>query len=78
MPAYTLHATFTNAELGPQEMLEIGTIFEGRGYYLSYFVEPEDYERYLPIIQQMIDSFEIVESGNSNTDEDEDDEDDED
>jgi hypothetical protein len=58
--------------------LEIGTIFEDEVYYLSYFADPQDYERYLPIIQEMIDSFEIEGSGNNEDNNDDDDNDDED
>ncbi len=74
MPAYTIVATYTDPTLGPRMTLEIGTIFEDEVYYLSYYADPQDYERYLPIIQEMIDSFEIEGSGN-NEDDDDDDED---
>jgi hypothetical protein len=77
MSAYTIEATYTDPALGPRMTLEIGTIFEDEVYYLSYFADPQDYERYLPIIQEMINSFEIEGSGN-NEDDDDDDNDDED
>jgi hypothetical protein len=77
MPAYTIEATYTDPALGPRMTLEIGTIFEDEVYYLSYFADPQDYERYLPIIQEMINSFEIEGSGN-NEDDDDDDNNDED
>jgi hypothetical protein len=78
MPAYTIEATYTDPVLGPRMTLEIGTIFEDEVYYLSYFADPQDYERYLPIIQEMIDSFEIEGSGNNDDDVDDDDDDEED
>ena len=70
MPAYTIVATYTDPTLGPRMTLEIGTIFEDEVYYLSYYADPQDYERYLPIIQEMIDSFEIEGSGNNEDDDD--------
>jgi hypothetical protein len=78
MPAYTIEATYTDPALGPRMTLEIGTIFEDEVYYLSYFADPQDYERYLPIIQEMINSFEIEGSGNNEDDDDDNDNDDED
>jgi hypothetical protein len=76
MPAYTIVATYTDPTLGPRMTLETGTIFEDEVYYLSYFADPQDYERYLPIIQEMIDSFEIEGSGTNDDDDDDDDNDD--
>jgi hypothetical protein len=73
IPAYTIVATYTDPTLGPRMTLEIGTIFEDEVYYLSYFADPQDYERYLPIIQEMIDSFEIEGSGSNEDDDDDDD-----
>jgi hypothetical protein len=78
MPAYTIVATYTDPTLGPRMTLETGTIFEDEVYYLSYFADPQDYERYLPIIQQMIDSFEIEGSGNNEDDDDDDNDDNDD
>lgn len=76
MPAYTIEATYTDPALGPRMTLEIGTIFEDEVYYLSYFADPQDYERYLPIIQEMINSFEIEGSGNNEDDDDDNDDED--
>jgi hypothetical protein len=78
MPAYTIVATYTDPTLGPRMTLETGTIFEDEVYYLSYFADSQDYERYLPIIQEMIDSFEIEGSGTNDDDDDDDDNDDND
>jgi hypothetical protein len=78
MPAYTIVATYTDPTLGPRMTLETGTIFEDEVYYLSYFADSQDYERYLPIIQEMIDSFEIEGSDTNGDDDDDDDNDDND
>jgi hypothetical protein len=52
----------TNPDSGePRKMLEIGTLFEGKGYYLEYFADLEDYGNYLPTVLEMIGSFNIVE-----------------
>jgi serine/threonine-protein kinase len=60
MFAYAFEITYTDPEFGPQNMLEIGTIFDNRVYYIQYFADPPIYQKYFPIVERMIESFQIV------------------
>ena len=60
MPAYSLEVTYMDPEFGPQNMLEVGRIFENRVYYIQYFADPPIYQKYFPIVQRMIESFQIT------------------
>jgi eukaryotic-like serine/threonine-protein kinase len=60
IPAYAFEITYTDPEFGPQNMLEVGTIFDNRVYYIQYFADPPIYQKYLPIVERMIESFQIV------------------
>jgi hypothetical protein len=68
-PAYKIISTFTNSRPGDDDPLRspqfqtmtIWTIKGGRIYTISYSQIPSEFSRYLPIIQKMIDSFEITE-----------------
>ena len=57
----------------PQDLIavkamDIGTISnDNRVYIISYYAEPVKYCRYLPTIQRMIDSFEIINSSTTTT-----------
>ena len=67
-PAYKIISTFTNLRPGgddplhsPQfQTMTIWTIKGERLYTISYSQIPSEFSRYLPIIQKMIDSFEIT------------------
>ncbi|MDP8886614.1 MAG: hypothetical protein M3M91_02360 [Thermoproteota archaeon] len=60
MPAYSLEVTYTDPEFGPQRMLEVGRIFENRVYYIQYFADTPIYQKYFPIVERMIESFQIT------------------
>ena len=60
MPAYSLEVIYMDPEFGPQNMLEVGRIFENRVYYIQYFADPPIYQKYFPIVQRMIESFQIT------------------
>ena len=60
MPAYSLEVTYTDLEFGPQNMLEVGTIFDNRVYYIQYFADTPIYQKYFPIVERMIESFQIT------------------
>jgi len=60
MPAYSLEIAYNDVELGPQDMLEVGRIFDNRVYYIQYFADPPIYQKYFPIAQSMIESFQIM------------------
>jgi hypothetical protein len=60
MPAYSLEATYTNADFGPQHLLEVGTIIDNKGYFIQYQADPPVYRTYFPIVERMIESFEIM------------------
>lgn len=58
-PAHKIVYTGLEANVDLQAMLVI-TIKGDRGYIIGYTAEPEWYSYYLPTIQKMIDSFEIL------------------
>jgi eukaryotic-like serine/threonine-protein kinase len=60
MPAYSLEIAYTDLQFGPQNMLEVGRIFDNRVYYIQYFADPPIYQKYLPIAERMIESFQIM------------------
>ena len=60
MPAYSLEVTYTDSEFGPQNMLEVGTIFDNKVYYIRYFADLPIYQKYFPIVERMIESFQIT------------------
>ena len=60
MTAYSLEIAYTDLEFGPQNMLEVGRIFENRVYYIQYFADTPIYQKYFPIVQRMIESFQIM------------------
>jgi eukaryotic-like serine/threonine-protein kinase len=60
MPAYSFEIAYTDLEFGPQNMLEVGRIFDNRVYYIQYYADTPIYQKYLPIAERMIESFQIV------------------
>ncbi len=60
MPAYSLEIAYTDSEFGPQNMLEVGRVVDNRVYYIQYFADPPIYQKYFPIVQRMIESFQIT------------------
>jgi hypothetical protein len=59
-PAYSLEIAYTDLEFGPQNMLEVGRMFENRVYYIQYFADTPIYQKYFPIVERMIESFQIT------------------
>jgi eukaryotic-like serine/threonine-protein kinase len=59
-PAYSFEIIYTDLEFGPQNMLEVGTIFDNRVYYIQYFADTPIYQKYFPIAERMIESFQIM------------------
>jgi PsbP-like protein len=60
MPAYSFEIAYTDREFGPQNMLEVGRISDNRVYYIQYFADPPIYQKYFPIVESMIESFQIM------------------
>ncbi len=60
MPAYSFEIIYTDLEFGPQNMLEVGTIFDNRVYYIQYFADTPIYQKYFPIAERMIESLQIM------------------
>ncbi len=60
MPAYSLEIAYTDLEFGPQNMLEVGRVVDNRVYYIQYFADTPIYQKYFPIVQRMIESFQIM------------------
>jgi hypothetical protein len=44
------------------EMMIYYTVSNGSSYVVGYTASPDTYSNYLPDVQQMIDSFQIIES----------------
>jgi hypothetical protein len=59
-PAYSFEIAYTDPEFGPQNMLEVGTIFDNRVYYIQYFADTPIYQEHSPIAERMIESFQIM------------------
>ena len=57
--AYMLVYKYTDLVFGKAMAMDIGMTNSDKVYVLSYLAEPAKFFRYLPIIQKMIDSFEI-------------------
>lgn len=59
--AYKMVGTYQDPETkATQKVLEVGTITGGNlAYFIQYFADPVKYSYYLPMIQRMIDSFQI-------------------
>jgi hypothetical protein len=60
MPAYSFEIAYTDPEFGPQNMLEVGRISDNRVYYIQYFADRPIYQKYFPIAERMIESFQIM------------------
>jgi eukaryotic-like serine/threonine-protein kinase len=60
MPAYSFEIAYTDLEFGPQNMLEVGRISDNRVYYIQYYADPPIYQKYFPIAERMIESFQIM------------------
>jgi hypothetical protein len=59
-PAYSLVGSFIDPELGHQKLIELGIIKNGLAYYIQYFASPSKYTEYFPMLENMIDSFELI------------------
>jgi hypothetical protein len=59
MPAYKLVYTDVEDDTNYKTM-EIGTIIGDKVYYIEYIAEEEKYDNYLPTIQMMLNSFELI------------------
>jgi hypothetical protein len=58
--AYTIVFTYRDPIVGTGKVIEIWTINGSKAYILSYHADSVDYISYLPIIQTMIKSFELM------------------
>jgi len=58
--AYTIVWTYTNPTYGIRKSIEIGTIIGGKGYFVDYTAAEGKFQNYLPVVQKMINSFEII------------------
>src|SRR6266487_6547116 len=60
--AYTIVWTYTNPSYGIRKSIEIGTIIGNKGYFVDYTAAEGKFQNYLPLVQKMINSFEIINS----------------
>ncbi len=60
MPAYSLEIAYTDPEFGPQNMLEVGRIYENKVYYIQYFADTPIYQKYFPIAERMTESLQFA------------------
>jgi hypothetical protein len=58
--AYAVVFTYRDPIVGTGKVMEIWTINGSKAYILSYHADSVDYTSYLPIIQTMIKSFELM------------------
>jgi hypothetical protein len=58
-PAYQTISTNTQDNMN-FKTLEMGTIANGKAYIISYDAEEDEYPKHLPMVQQMINSFQIT------------------
>jgi hypothetical protein len=67
-PAYKLIATFTDPDSGIRnKLLETGIVVGSSIYYIYAVVDADEYSHYLPIINSMINSFQITNPSSNNT-----------
>jgi hypothetical protein len=59
-PAYSFEIAYTDLEFGPQNVLEVGRLFDNRVYYVQYFADTPIYQKYLPVVERMVESFQIM------------------
>ncbi|MGA9153007.1 MAG: hypothetical protein WBZ36_20710 [Candidatus Nitrosopolaris sp.] len=57
--AYKIVGTYQDRSLGLQKIIEVGTVINGKAYYIQYIVDASRYSDYLPTLQHMIDSMKI-------------------
>jgi hypothetical protein len=59
--AYTVVWTYTHPTYGIRKSIEIATVIGGgKGYFVDYTAAAAKFSNYLPIVQKMIESFEII------------------
>ena len=58
--AYTVVFTYRDPIIGIGKVIEVWTINGSKAYLLSYHTDSVDYIRYLPVVQAMIKSFELM------------------
>jgi hypothetical protein len=58
--AYTILWTYNHPIYGTRKSMEIGTIIGNNGYFVDYTAISSKFVDYLPIVQEMINSFEII------------------
>lgn len=58
-PAYQMVYTYSINGTTPVKGMEVGTILDGKAYFLTFETLPSKYDSNLPIIQQMLDTFQL-------------------
>jgi hypothetical protein len=58
--AQMLLYNYSDPTIGSTRTLAVVTLHEGNSFLITYSAKPEDFYGKLPIVQQMIDSFEIM------------------
>lgn len=59
-PAQKAVYSFTGEDGGVNNVIRVWSVYQGKLYSIAYIADSNQYDQYLPIAQQMIDSFEIV------------------
>ena len=59
-PAQKAVYSFTGEDGGVTNVIRVWSVYQGKLYSVAYIADSNQYDQYLPIAQQMIDSFEIV------------------
>src|SRR5689334_15637608 len=58
--AYTVVFTYSDPIVGTAKAMEVWVVNGSKGYILSYYADSSDYVIYLPTIEWMTNSFEIM------------------
>jgi hypothetical protein len=58
--AYTVVFTYSDPIVGTAKAIEVWTMNGSKSYILSYHADSRGYVGYLPTIERMINSFEII------------------
>ena len=62
-PAYEISGTFTDDKQTKRQLFDVGTLLNQKAYILQFDAKQSEFRNYLPVITNMINSFQIFPSG---------------
>lgn len=63
MPAYKV-TYYDYSNNNNYKSLDVSTLFQGEDFVIRHYAEPGYFDKYLPMVKKMIESFRITESNN--------------